>query len=116
MYGQVIIHAKRAQCVPHRGDTHLTLFRSKLHPGVKVYHVGLLAENEGNVIVLEHGPINARLPAAQPLERVMQLPGVELSLQELLDYQDTLPKHYLIGVRDCRHHVIDVLNFCYPLT
>lgn len=101
---------RRAQVAAPRGDTKITLLRSRVHPGVPgVYHVALLAERS---VVLEHGPV--RTPAnVNEYDRVIQLPNVDLTLEQLLAYENSLPKKYTLGFRDCRHHVMDLLDYLY---
>lgn len=83
-----------------------------------LHHVALIAEDGTRRHILEHGPYRAQgnqstddLPALGVL--YMPLPSVDLTLEEILAYEDTLPRTYIVGVRDCRHHVRDLLKFVY---
>ena len=66
--------------------------------------------------VSEHSPetIDLFTPAWKD-EFSIQLPNIPFELQEIVEFEDTLPSNYVFGMRDCRHHVSDVLRFCYPL-
>lgn len=122
VYGDVISTARQALLRPTTGPTTMTLVRCKIYPRVAgLYHVGLLAEldsQQPSIAVLEHGPHSLHgAPDYEETEwdRVLQLPGVALTPDELLRYQNQLPKWYLLGVRDCRHHIVDILRFAYEL-
>ena len=41
------------------------------------------------------------------------LPNIDNSIQDVLELEESLPSLYLLGVRDCRHHVSDMLKLCY---
>lgn len=45
----------------------------------------------------------------------IQLPNIPYGMTEIMTYDSNLPQTYLLGVRDCRHHVRDMLTFCYPI-
>jgi len=34
------------------------------------------------------------------------------TIEDIERYEKTLPKHYVLGARDCRHHARDILAFC----
>lgn len=128
VYGNVISRARRATAAPHRGDTRITLLRSRL-PGLPIYHVALLAEKaetaetaeKAEIHVMEHGPVRLRnnvessISLLPDYERVLELPSVPFEIHELQALEAVLPKIYLLGVRDCRHHVIDILDALYPV-
>jgi len=43
---------------------------------------------------------------------VEDLGDTAMTIEAIEAYEKTLPKHYLLGVRDCRHHASDILEFC----
>ena len=45
----------------------------------------------------------------------IQLPNIPYGMTEIITYDKSLPDFYWVGVRDCRHHAVDMLRFCYPL-
>lgn len=48
-------------------------------------------------------------------ELSLQLPNIPYGMREIVSYDEHLPDHYVLGFRDCRHHVVDMLRFCYPV-
>lgn len=44
----------------------------------------------------------------------IHLPNVAHDMNDIIDHEQGLPGVYMLGVRDCRHHVSDMLSFCYP--
>ena len=83
-------------------------------PGV--YHIAVLAEcaESGATVLLEHGPaVYDPRRELEPGTVRIALPGVRDTLEELLAFEATLPTRYLPGVRDCRHHVLDILAHVY---
>lgn len=48
-------------------------------------------------------------------ELSVQLPNIPYGMREIVSYDQHLPDHYVLGFRDCRHHVVDMLRFCYPI-
>ena len=42
------------------------------------------------------------------------LPNVTHDMRKIIDHEEGFPGMYVLGVRDCRHHVSDMLSFCYP--
>ena len=80
-----------------------------------MYHVGILAVSEGGQRIFEHGPV--AFDSARDLVKentiFIPLPSVANSLEDLEQFQATLPKKYVMGVRDCRHHVVDILDYLY---
>jgi hypothetical protein len=80
-----------------------------------IYHVGLVIEDTEtkNKRIFEHGPI-AYDPHREFTDAVVvPLPSVCLTLEDIAEYHQTLPETYIIGVRDCRHHVVDLLTYLY---
>ena len=82
------------------------------------YHVGLLARSaRGDTRVLEHGPV--KYDAARFETHIIDptifvpLPSVRNTLDEIVEFEASLPTKYIIGIRDCRHHVLDLLNYLY---
>lgn len=48
-------------------------------------------------------------------EFTIRLPNISYTIEELVEFEASLPKAYIIGLSDCRHRVSDMLNLCYPL-
>lgn len=70
------------------------------------------------VYVSEHNPSWARnsnhgIPHWKD-EISIQLPNVSHDMHGIIEHEQALPRMYVLGVRDCRHHVSDMLSFCYP--
>jgi len=80
-----------------------------------LYHVGLLAETEDRQRIFEHGPVQYDQTRGFDDEKTLRipLPSVHNALEDILAFEETLPTKYLIGVRDCRHHVLDLLGYLY---
>jgi hypothetical protein len=49
------------------------------------------------------------------MELSIQLPNIPYGLSEIKTKDLSLPSFYCPGIRDCRHHCIDMLKFCYPI-
>jgi len=98
-------------------------------PGI--HHVGLLAVSENETRVFEHGPVRSftvdtpnptaatLYDAGAPLYDAgaplyVPLPSVHNSIADIAAFERTLPRHYVLGVRDCRHHALDLLMYVYP--
>lgn len=79
-----------------------------------IYHVGLLGESGNRRRIFEHGPVKYN-----PLREIngdtiiIDLPAVKQTLDELEAIERTLPSIYFVGIRDCRHHVLDLLAIIY---
>ena len=83
-----------------------------------IYHVGLLACESGSErrLIFEHGPV--AYDAARDLSDTVfiPLPPVDNTLEDIAAFERTLPKKYVLGARDCRHHVLDLLDYLYGVT
>jgi hypothetical protein len=81
-----------------------------------VHHVLLVARSRGRTVRLEHCPAGD-LPWLDTSSRcrVTKLPACPVDLDELLAFEASLPREYVLGMRDCRHHVIDLLTWAYGL-
>lgn len=82
-------------------------------------HVFLEFDLHKTLYVSEHNPSWARsstesVSTCWKDEISIRLPNTHRTLDELVDYENKLPNMYMLGVRDCRHHVSDMLCFCYP--
>lgn len=77
-----------------------------------IYHVGLVGTEAGTQKIFEHGPV--RYNPHRSLGLLIALPSVWNSLEEIAEFEKTLPPGYLLGYRDCRHHVLDLLEYLYP--
>jgi hypothetical protein len=124
LYGEII---RRTQAIEGRRtgvgspNTHVFLIHQHLviaERRVPVYHVALLGEcmTTGARRVYEHGPVATRTNTGAIGDAVLtQLPPVVHTLDDIATFEATLPKTYLLGIRDCRHHVRDLLSWCYDL-
>lgn len=100
--------------------THLKLLQQRIciAGGVcppLLYHVALHGESDDAYRIFEHGPV--RYDPYRTYDEfdtlVLDLPPVRNSLEDISAFEATLPSGYLIGVRDCRHHVLDLLDYLY---
>jgi hypothetical protein len=102
-------------------------------PGI--HHVGLLAVSEYETRIFEHGPVRSCTVDTNPTAATLYdagaslydagaslydagayvpLPSVHNSIADIAAFERTLPRHYVLGVRDCRHHALDLLTYLYP--
>lgn len=89
----------------------VTLLQQRIN-STPLFHVGLYVEERGFSKIFEHGPIQYdRFREVDGIS--VPLPHVKHSIRQLEEFEASLPKEYLIGVRDCRHHVLDLLTFLY---
>lgn len=89
------------------------LVRQRVCPPL-IYHVGLVvADRNGRHHLLEHGPV--KYDPLRPLEScyAAALPSVRNSIDEIIEFERSLPTEYILGIRDCRHHVLDILEYLY---
>lgn len=134
LYGDVIRRVDSAHRLARpttAPSTHLYLVQQQLvviDRKLPIYHVALLGEDAvtGSRRVFEHGPlrvVDSNKDACLRDQRrctiedaiVSPLPAVEYTIDEIAEYEKTLPTQYIIGRRDCRHHVRDLLTWCYLL-
>lgn len=119
MYSNIL---KKARLAKSTGtSTCVQLVRQQICIGrvcPPVYHVALLAQQPGGVAhVFEHGPVTngedsvGKTPQFQTI--VVPLPTVWNSIDDILAFEATLPRTYIVGFRDCRHHVLDLLDYLY---
>jgi hypothetical protein len=81
----------------------------------RVYHVGIRVHERDVHRIFEHGPI-AYDPTREidpATNIIIPLPSVERSIEDIMSFESTLPSTYLVGIRDCRHHVLDLLDYLY---
>jgi len=38
---------------------------------------------------------------------------VHNTIENIAEFEARLPTKYIIGIRDCRHHVLDLLHYLY---
>ena len=117
LYSKVLRRVQGARCTGHA--TSITLiqqpvcFVKNVCPPM-VYHVALLGEAEGDRRIFEHGPVRYDVArAVGDSDVLVALPSVRRTLDDIAAFEATLPTQYVIGVRDCRHHVLDLLDFLY---
>lgn len=78
-----------------------------------LYHVGLVLEDETDRRIFEHGPVQYDPLRSFDDAVIVPLPSVSHTVEQVQAYQDSMPDTYIPGIRDCRHHVIDLLAFLY---
>ena len=78
-----------------------------------LYHVGLVVMERDDSYIFEHGPVKYDPYREWSESIVIPLPSVRQSIRDIQHYESTLPQKYIVGIRDCRHHVIDLLDFLY---
>lgn len=85
-----------------------------------VDHVALLFDvpqgPRREVHVSDHGPSTGTLVNdiwTSPGLHFTKLPYIQKTMQEVKDFEAQMPFEYIPFVHDCRHHVLDLLNFCY---
>jgi len=111
LYGKIYAHISKA--ASRTGTTsRVMLIQQRIQP-TPVYHVGLLVEERGYSKIFEHGPVQYdRFRDVDGI--IVPLPPIRQSIREIEDFESTLPTEYLLGIRDCRHHVLDLLHYIYP--
>ena len=117
------IYRKVREARPTGTKTGVALFQQRVcvvvcPPGI--YHVGLIVRDERGGVrherILEHGPVvydDATFSRRESASVFVPLPDVGDSIEDILEFERRLPKNYVIGVRDCRHHVLDLLEYLY---
>ena len=81
-----------------------------------LYHVGLVVAQKDEHYIFEHGPIRYDPRREWEGSLVIPLPGVHNTIRDIQEFEHTLPDKYIVGLRDCRHHVLDLLEYLYPET
>ncbi len=82
-------------------------------------HVALLFDAprgaRRDVHIADHGPSTGNLINDIWVSRltVTGLPPVARTIDEVREFESRLPTEYVPLVRDCRHHVLDVLDWLY---
>lgn len=112
VYGDIYHKINRATCTGYISK--VTLLQQRI-PGTPLYHVGLAVEERGFSKIFEHGPI--RYDPYRPFEDDginVLLPPIKHTIRALEEFESTLPTQYVLGLRDCRHHVLDFLEYMYP--
>lgn len=124
VYGEIYehIHTNARQT----GSTsRVTLIQQRIHVWnnthvnipTPVFHVGLFVEERGFSKIFEHGPIkyDRYRSVSDDIDSILvPLPPIHQSIRHLEDFEATLPTTYVLGVRDCRHHTLDLLQYVYP--
>ena len=44
----------------------------------------------------------------------IELPNIILSIDDIKYFESQQNNNYILGINDCRHHVCNLLDFCYP--
>jgi hypothetical protein len=109
---------------PSSGNTRVSVVWYKLRtPSVPIYHVALRGEESicQNAIELERAPLDEShvLGAGWNWDPhpsiVQQLPDIDICLEEMVKFADSLPPDYILFKNDCRHFVSDMLVHLYKL-
>lgn len=84
----------------------------------KTHHVAVLVidvHGQQRHRLFEHGS-NITIPRylfKNPEDLIIEdLGDTPKTIEDVERYEKTLPKHYVLGARDCRHHARDILTFC----
>lgn len=111
LYGKIYTHISDAATTT--GTTsRVTLIQQRIER-TPVYHVGLVVEERGYSKIFEHGPV--QYDRFRDLDGILvPLPSIKHTIREIEDFESTLPREYILGIRDCRHHVLDLLRYVYP--
>lgn len=120
IYGAVL---KRLQSATTTGTTtQLSLIQQRVCVGPAkmvcpplMYHVGIVARSSETRRVFEHGPISYdpdRLFGDETI--IIPMPSVRDSIEEIGEFEKTLQTSYVLGWYDCRHRVLDLLEYLYP--
>lgn len=116
LYSRVL---RKIECARQTGvTTRVTLLQQpvclvKVCPPM-VYHVGLIGIAGDDRRIFEHGPIKydqSRVMCDRTL--LVPLPSVRNTLEDIIAFESTLSPQYMVGIRDCRHHVLDLLEYLY---
>jgi hypothetical protein len=118
LYSKVLHKIERARQTG--ATTHMTLLQQpvclvRVCPPM-IYHVGLIgvSSTDGERRIFEHGPVKYDLSREMCDKTLMiPLPSVKNTLDEIAAFESLLPDQYLVGIRDCRHHVLDLLDYLY---
>lgn len=70
--------------------------------------------------VAEHAPgisyaIEDKLKFKWKEEISIQLPNVSHTLSDIIGFDESVSNMYVPGINDCRHHVSNMLQLCYPI-
>lgn len=108
---------KRIIHLPSNGDTRVRFVSKAIrHRNDQLMrHVSIECIAQNNVIdVFEKNGLDLTYGQFRD-EFCVTLPNVTHTIADIRDYEETLPKLYVIGLQDCRHHASNILKFCYPL-
>jgi hypothetical protein len=79
-----------------------------------LFHVGLVIIEKETWYISEHGPIRYDPYRSFKHNSVtIELPSVHNTIADVQEFELLLPTKYIMGIRDCRHHVLDVLDYLY---
>lgn len=119
MYKNILQVAKSARSTGSVSKVQILGQRICLGPVCpRVYHVGLVVCEADQCTIFEHGPIQSDPSRAIDLTTsiIVPLPSVKNTLQDVRTFEKTLPTKYIVGIRDCRHHVLDLLEYLYGVS
>lgn len=80
------------------------------------HHVAVLVHDGHRSRIFEHGIRGLRIPDCMYRKRshdeLVYVGETPMTILDIESFERTLPDHYMLGVRDCRHHALDILGFC----
>lgn len=114
------VHSRAVQVIKvnqSKGNTRVRLVYRNIGYFEDVYHVYLeFSECNSNnfctTYISEHKPFWDNQQSINQ-EEIIQMPNISLEIQDILKLESELPSMYVLGIRDCRHHVVDMLQLCY---
>lgn len=72
------------------------------------------------VYVAEHAPVLSYMfddtfSVDWKEELSIQLPNITCSFEQIREFDEMSSDIYVLGIQDCRHHTVNMLNLCYPI-
>ena len=112
-----ILNTKRKQ--PHiKTNVFLKTKCNKKQPNMKHVYLEFTNKSNNTRYICEHSPTwkdeNSKPPLFNTDDICVELPGINISIDDLKAYEKEYKSLYIIGINDCRHHVCKMLKYCYP--
>lgn len=80
------------------------------------HHVAVVVHDGHRTRTFEHGIRGLPMPnfvyRSDVESDIVEVGETPMTISDIESYERTLPTHYVLGVRDCRHHAADILEFC----
>jgi hypothetical protein len=116
IYGPLERRLRNIESRPHSGRTRVYYIRQNLIVPFSIYrplyHVALLSIRD-DIARSHHLRSKLYMPRTDGNIHIVALPMVSDTPDDIAAYEATLPNTYILGIRDCRHHALDVLNYLY---